>query len=91
MPIKLCKRAGSIHLFKIKGAPKSRDVKLNRNYLWDTLDIDWKEVVLTLNDNKIELPKIVSIKIWDKIKVRGLMNRGPLIFSHDDNTRNNMV
>ena len=80
VPIKLCKTAGSIHLFKIKGAVKFGDVKLNRNYLWDTLEIDWNEVTVTFNDNKIELPKIVAIKIQDKIKVRRLMNREPLIF-----------
>ena len=28
VPIKLCKTAGSIHLFKIKGALKFRDIKL---------------------------------------------------------------
>ena len=70
VPIKLCKTAGSIHLFKIKGTLKSRDIKLNRNSLWDTLEIDWKEVTVTFNDIKIELPKIVAIKIQDKIKVR---------------------
>ena len=31
LPVKLCKTAGSIHLFKIKGTLKSRDVKLNKN------------------------------------------------------------
>ena len=91
VPIKLCKTAGSIHLFKIKGTLKPGNIKLNKNYLWDTLEIDWKEVTVTFNDNKIELPKIVAIKIWDKIKVRRLMNREPLNFSCDDKTRNNMV
>ena len=33
IPIKLCKTSGSIHLFKIKGALKSEDIKLNKNYL----------------------------------------------------------
>ena len=80
VPIKLCKTAGSIHVFKIKGTLKSGDVNLNRNYLWDTLEIDWKEVTVTFNDNKIELPKIVAIKIQAKIKVRRLMNREPIIF-----------
>ena len=80
VPIKLCKTAGSIHLFKIKGALKSGDIKLNKNYLWDTLEIDWNGVTVTFNNNKIELPKIVAIKIWDKIKVRRLMNRQPLNF-----------
>ena len=40
IPIKLCKTSGIINLFKIKGTLKSRDIKLNRNYLWDTLEIN---------------------------------------------------
>ena len=63
VPIKLCKTAGSIHLFKIKGTLKSGDIKFNRNYLWDALEIDWNKVTVTFNDNKIDLPKIVAIKI----------------------------
>ena len=80
IPLKLCKSSGSIHLFKIKGALKSRDIKLSRNYLWDTLEIDWNNVTVTFNDQKIDLPKIVAIKIQDKIKIRRLMNREPLNF-----------
>ena len=61
--IKLCKTSGSIHLFKIKGTLKSGDIKLNRNYLWDTLEINWNKIIITFNDNKIDLPKIVTIKM----------------------------
>ena len=35
---------------------------------------------MTFNNDKTELPKIVAIKIWDKIKVRRLMNRQTLNF-----------
>ena len=80
VPIKLCKAAGSVHLFKITGMLKAVNRKLKKNYLWDPLEIDWKEVTVTFNDNKIDLPKIVVIKLQDKIKVRGLMNRKPLLF-----------
>ena len=80
VPIKLCKTAGSIHLFKIKGALKSENIKLNKNYLWDTLEIDWYGVTVTFNNDKVELPKIIAIKIRVKIKVRRLMNRQPLNF-----------
>ena len=58
IPIKLFKTSGSIHLFKIKGTLKPGDIKLNRNYLWDTLEINWNEIMLTFNDNEIDLPKI---------------------------------
>ena len=40
VPIKLCKTAGCIHIFKIKGMLKAENIKLNKNYLCDTLDID---------------------------------------------------
>ena len=80
VPIKLCKTAGSIHLFKIRGMLKPKNIKLNKNYSWDTMEINWKEVTMTFNDNKINLPKIVVIKLQDKIKVRRLMNREPLLF-----------
>ena len=68
IPIKLCKTSGSIHLFKIKGALKSQDIKLNKNYLWDTLDINWNKVTVIFNDNRIDLPKIVAIKMQDKLE-----------------------
>ena len=63
VPIKLSKTSGSIHLFKIKGTLKSGDIQLNRNYLWDTLEINWNKVTITFNDNKVDLPKIIAIKI----------------------------
>ena len=81
VPIKLCKTAGSIDLFKIKGMLKPKTIKLNKNYLWDTMEIDWKEVTVTFNDDKIDLPKVVVIKLWDKIKVRRLMNREAFFFT----------
>ena len=78
IPIKLCKASDSLHVFKIKGSLKSEDIKLNRNYLWDKLEINWNKIIITFNDNKIDLPKIVSIKMRDKFRVRRLMNREPL-------------
>ena len=80
VPLKLCKIAGSIHLFKISSTLKLEDIKLNKNYLWDMMEIDWKEVTVTFNDNKINLPRIVVVRLCDKIKVRRLMNREPLLF-----------
>ena len=63
IPTKLCKTSGSIHLFKIKGALKSEDIKRNRNYSWDTLEINWNKITKTFNDNKIDFSKIVAIKM----------------------------
>ena len=59
--IKLCKTADSLHLFKIKGTLKSGDIKLNKNYLWDTLEIYWNGVTVNSMIIKSKLPKIVAI------------------------------
>ena len=53
---------------------------MNKNYLWDTLEIDWKEVTVTFNDSKINLPRIVVVRLHDKIKVRTLLSRETLLF-----------
>ena len=60
--IKLHKTAGSIHLFKITGILTPDKVKLNKHYIWDILEVDWKEVKVTLNGKAINLPKSVTIK-----------------------------
>ena len=55
IPIKLCKTAGSIHLFINTGMLKPDNVKLNQNYIWDTLELDRKEVNVTFKSNKVNL------------------------------------
>ena len=70
IPFKLSKTAGSIHLFKIVGTLKAENIKLIKNYLWDTLEIDWKEVTVIFNGDKTDLPRVAIIKLQDKIKVR---------------------
>ena len=75
IPIKLCKTSGSLHLFKVTGTLMPEDMKLNRNYLWDTLEINWDKIKLAFNSNEIKLPKIIMIKMQDKIRVRRMMSR----------------
>ena len=70
VPVKLCRTAGSIHLFKIMGKLTPSNVKLKRNILWDIIELDWKEVSMTLNGNKINLPASVMILLRDKFKIR---------------------
>ena len=44
IPVKLCKTTGSIHLFKITGKITMDKVKLNKQYIWDILEIDWRRL-----------------------------------------------
>ena len=67
VPVKLCRTSGSIHFFfKITGTFIPEHVKL----LWDIIEIDWKEVNMTLNGNDISLPSSVIIPLRDKFKIR---------------------
>ena len=58
IPVKLCKSAGSIHLFQLYGQLNSDQIVLEKNCLWDMIRIDWKEVFVTLNDTMT----------WNRIK-----------------------
>ena len=70
IPVKLCKTAGSIHLFKITGKITMDKVKLHKYYIWNVLEIDWSEVKVTFNGKVINLPKSITVRLWDKFKVR---------------------
>ena len=95
IPIKLCKTSGSLHLFKITGILTSEDIKLNKNYLWDILEINWDKIKLSFNSSEIKLPKLVAIKIQDKIqdkiRIRRKKSREMQNFHMMVKTRNDMV
>ena len=59
----LCKTSGTLHLFKVKGMLKPEDIKLNKNYLRDTLEINQNGMNLSFNGNEIDLPNIIMIKM----------------------------
>ena len=80
IPVKLCKTAGSIYLFKITGKIMREKVKLNKHYIWVILEIDWSEVKVTFNGKVINLPISISVRLWDKFKVRQMMGSQPILF-----------
>ena len=53
VPIKLCRITRSIHLFRIRGRLTSENVRFKKNWIWDILEIDWKDISSTLNGNEI--------------------------------------
>ena len=75
IPIKLTKTSRSPHLFKLTGTLNSEDITLNKNYLWDTLEINWDKIKLSFNDSEIKLPRLVTIKMRDKIRIRRMMSK----------------
>ena len=80
VPVKLCKTAGSIHLFQIYGQLDSNQIILEKNCLWDMIKIDWKEVFVTLNGTIIRMPKMVKVPLRDKYRLRTLMDNIPCYY-----------
>ena len=80
VPIKLCRVAGSNHLFRIRGRLNPENAKLKKNWIWDVLEIDWLDVSITLNDNEIDLPSSVIIPFKERYRARRLLRKHPLLF-----------
>ena len=80
IPVKLWRTAGSIHLFKITGRLPIDKVRLNKHYVWDVLEIDWSRIKETFNGRVINLPESITVKLWDKFKVRHMMDSQPILF-----------
>ena len=79
-PVKLCRVARSIHLFRIRGRLNPENVKLKKNWIWDVLEIDWSNISIMLNDNKTDLPSSVIIPFKERYRERRLLRKHPLLF-----------
>ena len=53
----------------------SRKYKIQENWIWDVLEIDWKEVSMTLTGNEINLPSSAILPFRDKFRVRKLLRK----------------
>ena len=80
IPIKLCRVARSIHLFRIRGRLNPDNVKLKKKRILDVLEIDWSDISITLNDNEIDLPSSVIIPFKERYRARGLLRKHLLLF-----------
>ena len=80
VPIKLCRVARSIHLFKIRERLNPEHVRLKKNWIWDVLEIDWSDVSITLNNNEIGVPSLVIIPFKERYRARKLLRKHPLLF-----------
>ena len=79
VPVNLGKITGSIHLFKIRGKLTTENIKFKKNWIWDVLEIDQKEVKVTLNGNEINLLTSVILPFSDKFQARKLIENQPLL------------
>ena len=67
-------------MFKLRGRLTIEHVRFKRNWIWDVLEIDWKDMGMMLNGNAINLPTSVVIPLRDKFIARKLLRSQPLFF-----------
>ena len=79
IPIKLCKTLVSIPLFKLSGSINRENVTLHRNTMWGIMEIDWRNITVTLNGSVVNLQGSVIISFRDKSKIRQMMRSRPLL------------
>ena len=79
VPVNLCRIAGSIHLFRIRGRLSPECINFKINWIWNVLEIDWKEVRVTLNGSEVNLPTSVVILFRDKFVTRHLTTKQHLL------------
>ena len=66
--------------FTLRGRLTIDHVRFKRNWIWDILEIDQRDVGMTINGNAINLPTSMVIPLRDKFRGRKLLRRQPLFF-----------
>ena len=79
VPVKLCKTAGSIHLFKIFGQLTLDQITLERNLLWNLVKIDWKEVFMMFEWNYSTFAQSVIIPLRGKFRLRCIIRKRSIL------------
>ena len=75
VPIRVKILKGHIHRVKLELDPDFNDtqVKLTKNFVWDTLTVSWKKSSVTYYGDKISLPSSLVIPLLDKLRLKRLM------------------
>ena len=73
IPIKIKSTNGVLHKFKITSQITTDKLRLDKNFLWDSLSINWDECCVILGSNPLPLPHIITVNLIDKMRLRKMM------------------
>ena len=79
VPLELNSAAGNVHLVKLTGALHIENFTLKKGWIWDVLEVNWKNTRVTIGDKEINLPGTLTILLAYKLKVRKLFNERSLL------------
>ena len=67
-PLKICPLRGHLQNYKIEDSGSDLELKLNKNWIYDTANISWGDIQVLENQIPIKLPKSVTVPLRHKIK-----------------------
>ena len=73
-PLKTCPLRGHLQNYKIEDSGSDLELKLNKNWIYDTVNISWGDIQVLENQISIKLPKSVTVPLRHKIKNRRMMS-----------------
>ena len=77
--LNLNQSTGNTHLFKLIGELSSDSVALQKNWIWDVLEIKWGNTCIILDNKEIHPPTILLVPLIHKLKVRNLFSKRDLM------------
>ena len=77
--LNLNQSARNTHLFKLIGKLSLDNVMLKKNWIWDVLEIRWRNTHIVLNNKEIHLPTTLIVPLIHKLKVRRLFGKRDLM------------
>ena len=73
-PLKICPLRGHLQNYSVSDSGTDLELTLNRNWIYDTVNISWGDIQVLENQIPIKLPKTVPIPLRHKIKNRRMMS-----------------
>ena len=73
-PLKICPLRGHLQNYKIEDSGTDLELRLTRNWIYDTVNISWGDIQVLENQIPIKLPKSVIVPLRHKIKNRRMMS-----------------
>ena len=65
---------GHLQNYKIEDSGSDMELKLTKNWIYDTVNISWGDIQVLENQIPIQLPKSVTVSLRHKIKNRRMMS-----------------
>ena len=61
-------------MYKMENKLMPGQLTLQRNWLWDTVTIDWENVQILKHDEPVAMPVTVTVPLSHKIKMHGIFS-----------------